>query len=118
MVLVVGSCAILDTSSICGYNSTYYRNSNYSKMCEEYKVGEIQGHDVIYIPSKDVIFCKNTAVKFSVIEEIIRNNLERNEIPEKNLTIVKDNGTVSLGCLTTTMANCLDIRKRVRKQKV
>ena len=39
-------------------------------------------------------------------------------MPEKNLTIIKDNGTVSLGCLTTTMANCLDIRKRVRKQKV
>lgn len=87
-------------------------------MCEDCKVGEIQGHDVIYIPSKDVIFCKNTAVKFSVIEDIICSNLERNEIPEKNLTIIKDNGTVSFGCLTTTMANCLDIRKRVRKQKV
>lgn len=87
-------------------------------MCEECKVGEIQGHNVIYIPSKDVIFCKNTAVKFSVIEEIIRSNLERSEIPEKNLTIIKDNGIVSLGCLTTTMTNCLNIRKRVRKQKV
>ena len=87
-------------------------------MCEECKVGEIQGHDVIYIPSKDVIFCKNTAIKFSIIEKIIRSNLERCKIPEKNLTIIKDNGTVSLGCLTTTMANCLDIRKRVRKQKV
>lgn len=87
-------------------------------MCEECKVGEIQGHDVIYIPSKDVIFCKNTAVKFSVIEKIIRSNLERSEIPEKNLTIIKDNGIVSLGCLTTTMTNYLNIRKRVRKQKV
>lgn len=87
-------------------------------MCEECKVGEIQGHDVIYIPSKDVIFCKNTAIKFSIIEKIIRSNLERYKIPEKDLTIIKDNGTVSLGCLTTTMANCLDIRKRVRKQKV
>lgn len=87
-------------------------------MCEECKVGEIQGYDVIYIPSKDVIFCKNTAIKFSIIETIICSNLERIKIPEKNLTIIKDNGTVSLGCLTTTMANCLDIRKRVRKQKV
>ena len=87
-------------------------------MCEECKVGEIQGHDVIYIPSKDVIFCKNTAIKFSIIEKIIRSNLERSEIPEKNLTIIKDNGIVSLGCLTTTMTNCLNIRKRVRKQKV
>ena len=87
-------------------------------MCEDCKVGEIQGHDVIYIPSKDVIFCKNTAIKFSIIEKIIRSNLERGEIPEKNLTIIKDNGSVSLGCLTTAMANCLDIRKRVREQKV
>lgn len=41
MVLVVGSCTILDTSSTCSYNSNYYRNSNYSNMCEECKVGEI-----------------------------------------------------------------------------
>ena len=87
-------------------------------MCEERKVGEIQGHDVIYIPSKDVIFCKNTAVKFSVIEEIIRGDLERGEIPEKNLTIIKDNGIVHLGCLTTTMENCLNIRRRISKLKV
>lgn len=87
-------------------------------MCEECKVGEIQGHDVIYIPSKDVIFCKNTAIKFSIIEKIICSNLERFEILEKNLTIIKDNGIVHLGCLTTTMENCLNIRRRVSKLKV
>lgn len=87
-------------------------------MCEECKVGEIQGHDVIYIPSKDVIFCKNTAIKFSIIEKIIRSNLERCEILEKNLTIIKDNGIVHLGCLTTTMENCLNIRRRISKLKV
>ena len=87
-------------------------------MCEECKVGEIQGYDVVYIPSKDVIFCKNTAVKFSVIEKIIRSDLERSEIPEKNLTIIKDNGTVSLGCLTTTMEKKKKKRKRGRKQKL
>lgn len=87
-------------------------------MCEECKVGEIQGHDVIYIPSKDVIFCKNTSIKFSIIEKIIRSNLERYKIPEKNLTIIKDNGIVHLGCLTTTMENCLNIRRRISKLKV
>ena len=87
-------------------------------MCEECKVGEIQGHDVIYIPSKDVIFCKNTAIKFSIIEKIIRSNLERCKISEKNLTIIKDNGIVHLGCLTTTMENCLNIRRRISKLKV
>lgn len=87
-------------------------------MCEECKVGEIQGHDVIYIPSKDVIFCKNTAIKFSIIEKIICSNLERSKIIEKNLTIIKDNGIVHLGCLTTTMENCLNIRRRISKLKV
>ena len=84
----------------------------------KHKVGEINGNKVVYISEKDVIFCKNTAVKFSVIEEIIRGDLERGEIPEKNLTITKDNGIVHLGCLTTTMENCLNIRRRINKLKV
>ena len=84
----------------------------------ERKVGEISGNDVIYIPERDTIFCKNTAVKFPIIERIIRGTNDKGEIPEKNLTITKDNGIVHLGCLTTTIENCLDIRRRVNKLKV
>lgn len=84
----------------------------------KYKVGEIQGYDVIYIPEKDTIFCKNTAVSFPVIERIIRSSEDKGSIPEKELTILKDNGVVHLGCLVTTMANCLEIRRQVRKAKV
>ena len=84
----------------------------------EYKVGEINGNDVIYIPEKDIIFCKNTAVKFPIIERIIRGRNDKGEIPEKNLTVIKDGGIVHLGCLTTTMENCLDIRRSVNKLKV
>ena len=58
----------------------------------KHKVGEINGNEVIYISEKDVIFCKNTAVKFPIIECIIRNKEDKGEIPEKNLTIIKDNG--------------------------
>ena len=83
-----------------------------------YKVGEINGNEVIYISEKDVIFCQNTAVKFPIIERIIRNGEDKGEIPEKNLTIIKDNGIVHLGCLTTTMENCLNIRRRISKLKV
>ena len=83
-----------------------------------YKVGEINGNEVIYISEKDVIFCKNTVVKFPIIERIIKNGEDKGEIPEKNLTITKDNGIVHLGCLTTTMENCLDIRRRVNKLKI
>lgn len=81
-------------------------------------VGEINGHDVIYIPEKDVIFCKNTTLSFPLIERIIRGKQERTNIPEKNLTVILDNGVVNLGCLTTTMQNCLEIRQRVNKLKV
>lgn len=80
-------------------------------------VGTIGGYDVIYVEERDSLYCKNTAVKFPVIERIIKGSLNRDEIPEKNLTITKDNGTVTLGCLTTTMENCLAIRRSVLKIK-
>ena len=83
----------------------------------QYKVGLIEGHDVIYVPERNQIFCKNTAVNFSTIERIIRGSTMRETIPEKDLTITKDMGIVTLGCLTTTMENCLNIRKQVNKLK-
>lgn len=81
-------------------------------------VGEIQGNDVVYLPEKDIIFCKNTAVKFSLMKKIIKEGKDVETIPEKNLTITKDNGTIHLGCLTTTMDECLKIVHRVNKIKV
>lgn len=84
----------------------------------KYKVGEIQNHDVIYVPERNQIFCKNTAVNFSVIEKIIRGSTIRETIPEKDLTITKDMGIVTLGCLTTTMENCQAIMRSVNKLKL
>lgn len=81
------------------------------------KVGEIEGHDVIYVPERNQIFCKNTAVNYSLIERIVRGSTMRETIPDKNLTITKDMGSVTLGCLTTTMENCLSIRRNVIKLK-
>lgn len=80
-------------------------------------VGNIEGYDVIYVEERDALYCKNTAVPFLAIERIIRGNLDRGEIPEKKLIVTKDNGAVSLGCLTTTMENCLAIRRSVNKIK-
>lgn len=82
------------------------------------KVGEIQGYDVIYVPEKDVIFCKNTTLSFPLIERIVRGSMDRTSIPEKELVIIKNNNTVHLGCLTTTMENCLEIRKQVNRLKL
>lgn len=50
-------------------------------MCDRYVVGEIQGYDVIYIPEKDIVFCKNTAIRLSVLdaetaEQFIRKSFE------------------------------------------
>ena len=84
----------------------------------QYKVGEIQNYDVIYIPERNQIFCKNTAVNFPIIKRIIRGSTMRETIPEKDLTITKDMGIVTLGCLTTTMENCLDIMRKVNKIKL
>lgn len=84
----------------------------------KHKVGEIQNYDVIYVPERNQIFCKNTAVNFSTIERIIRGSTMRETIPEKDLTITKDMGIVTLGCLTTTMENCLSIRQKVNKLKL
>ena len=80
-------------------------------------VGTIQGQDVIYVPEKDQIFCKNTAVNYSLIERLIRFGMDRESIPEKNLVITKDSGLIHLGCLTTTMENLLNIRSQVLKVK-
>lgn len=82
---------------------------------EKYKVGEVQGYDVLYIPEKDLIFCKNTAVKLPIIEKAIKSNLDKTEVPEKNLTIIKNGNVISFGCLTTTISNCFDIRRGIRK---
>ena len=84
----------------------------------KHKVGEIQNYDVIYVPERNQIFCKNTTVNFSTIERIIRGSTMRETIPEKDLTITKDMGIVTLGCLTTTMENCLSIRQKVNKLKL
>lgn len=81
-------------------------------------VGNIQGHDVVYVPERNQIFCKNTAVNYSLIERIVRGSTMRETIPEKDLTITKDMGVVTLGCLTTTMENCLSIRRNVIKLKL
>lgn len=114
MELAMGIGANVDTycdSINISYNC---RNTSYMSI----KVGEIQGYDVLYVPEKDVIFCKNTTLSFPVIERIIKGSMERTSIPEKELVIIKNNNTVHLGCLTTTMENCLEIRKQVNRLKL
>ena len=78
-------------------------------------VGKIESYDVYYIVEKQVLFCKNTACKLRDLEDIILGGMDRGEIPEKNLRITKLDGVVTLGCLTTTKNNCLEIRRNCYK---
>lgn len=80
-------------------------------------VGNIDGNDVIYVLEKDILFCKNTTVSYPIIERIIRSANSREEIPEKNLTIHKDGDFINFGCLHTTLGNCREINKNVKKFK-
>ena len=114
MELVVGISSHMDTYSSSTSNPHDCRNNNIMHV----KVGEIQGYDVLYVPEKDSIFCKNTLLSFPLIERIVRGSMDRTSIPEKDLVIIKNDNVVHLGCLTTTMQNCLDIRKQVNKLKL
>lgn len=114
MELVVGIGTHMDSYGNRIINPYNHRNSSPMHV----KVGEIQGYDVLYVPEKDVIFCKNTTLSFPLIERIVRGSMDRTSIPEKELVIIKDDNIVHLGCLTTTMQNCLDIRKQVNKLKL
>lgn len=77
-------------------------------------VGEIQGHPVMYVPEKDVIFCKNTTVHYNTIRAAIyKSKLDREDIENGKLTITKDNGIITLGCLVTTIDNISSIRDAI-----
>lgn len=77
------------------------------------KVGEIQGCDVLYLPEKDILFCKNTAVPFNIIAAKLSSSNYRESIEDKKLTIIKEDGLITLGCLSTTKENINKIRKKV-----
>jgi hypothetical protein len=113
----MGIISILDSLKYFCFNGYYSGLNSPNRFGMQIKVGEIEGYDVIYVPEKDQVFCKNTMVSFPVIEAIIRSNLIREEISEKNLVITKNLGIVTLGCLTTTMNNCLKIRHSVNSYK-
>lgn len=81
------------------------------------QVGEIQGYPVLYIKERDSIFCKNTVCKVSDLEKAIFSSLNREYIESKDLSIVKDQGILYFGCLTTTLDNVLEIRRKIKQLK-
>ena len=81
----------------------------------EHVIGKIQGCEVIYIPEKQLIFCKNTILPLNKVLEILKSPEQRTFIPEKKMWITKDEGTISFGCLTSTTDNIKLIHKNVKR---
>ena len=76
-------------------------------------VGNIQGHDVIYVPERRILFCKNTAVPYDLLKEAVYSDVDRYNIPQKNLVIRKSSEIIEFGCLTTTIENAKNILTNV-----
>lgn len=72
-------------------------------------VGNIQEYDVIYVPEKRILFCKNTAVPYDLLKEAVYGDMDRYNIPQKNLVIRKSGEIIEFGCLTTTIENAKNI---------
>lgn len=82
------------------------------------QVGEIQGYPVQYVQEKDMVFCKNTICRVSDIEKaVFKSSLCREYIEEKDLSIVKDQGVIYFGCLTTTLDNVEAIQRKIKQIK-
>lgn len=81
-------------------------------------VGSIEDHDVIYVSEKDILFCKNTSVPYNKMRGVlIDREYDRCEIKNDLIATISDTGMVSLGCLTTTLENCIEINKEIKKIK-
>jgi hypothetical protein len=80
-------------------------------------VGKIEGYDVIYLPEKDLVFCKNTTMPYEAMKvSLFDNPLDRLKL-KKDLTMTKDGCIVHMACLTTNIENCIEINKKIKKIK-
>lgn len=81
-------------------------------------VGKIEHYDVIYVPEKDIIFCKNTTVPYKLMKAVlIDREMDRVEI-KSDLVASINKEIVQLGCLSTTVENCESINKQIKKIKI
>ena len=83
----------------------------------EFFVGRIEGHDVIYVPERDILFCKNTTMPYKVMKAALLDDpTDRLEL-KKDLTMTRDGEIIRLACLTTNIENCIEINKKIKKIK-
>ena len=82
-------------------------------MEEKVTVGKIQGFPVLYIPSRGLLFCKNTIVPFEEMRKVLHAPTAKHRIERSNLNITKMDNIIELGCLTTTVTNLIQIEKQI-----
>ena len=80
-------------------------------------VGKIQGHDVIYVPEKDLVFCKNSTIPYPHLKKVLFDKEIDCLKVREDLVVRVDQDIVTLGCLTTTLENCRLINKNIKKVK-
>lgn len=84
---------------------------------DKIEVGKIEEHPVLYLPEKDLLYCKKVVFPYKTLEEaLIESTLERIEIKE-DFIITKKGNSIQLACLTTSISNITLINKNIKKYK-
>ena len=86
-------------------------------MEDKIEVGKIEEYPVLYIPSRNLCFCKNTIVRVRDVEDVLASNLSRQRIERSNLPVSKDDNIITFGCLTTSIDNLHNIKKEILKHE-
>lgn len=84
---------------------------------EKIQIGYIEDYPVLYLPEKDLIFCKNTIVPYEVLLNAFNSGIDRIEYEEKNLVMYFLKNEITLGCLKTNPENFRDMIKTIKKIK-
>lgn len=85
-------------------------------MSEEI-VGKIEGYNVVYVPEKDILFCKNTTMPYKVMKGALIDSQIDRMVLKSDLIMTADQGIIRLGCLTTNIENIEEININIKKIK-
>lgn len=80
-------------------------------------VGNIEGHDIYYIPEKDLVFCKNTIIPYLLAKESYNSSLTRKQLKD-DLYYTTDGYNITFGCLETTKPEFKQFIKNIEKIKL
>jgi len=84
---------------------------------EKYEVGYIQEYPVYFIKEKNMLYCKDVTIPYDKIRDaLFKSSLDRVHI-KSDITVIKDNSLITIGCLNTTIENLTNINKNIKKLK-